>query len=48
MFEIKIEESIVCPRGDIIEKRIVQDSFMILSFENPILFSKIESKIGEI
>ena len=32
MFEMQIEETILCPKGDIIEKRKVTEFFMILSF----------------
>jgi len=46
MFELRIEETILCPKGDIIEKREVTEFFMMLSFEDPKLFSKLESKIG--
>jgi|JI6StandDraft_1071083.scaffolds.fasta_scaffold15452_4 hypothetical protein len=38
---MKIRETIMCPAGDIIEDRECTEYFMMLSFANPQLFSKI-------
>lgn len=44
VFEIKIREMILCPAGDIIEDREITEYFMMLSFINPRLFSKLGSQ----
>lgn len=38
----------MCPKGDIIDKKVVSEYSLMLSFEDPKLFSKLESKVGEI